>query len=139
MIDTYNTVQVAQAGAIPTRMSKSGIEILLVTRRCGGWTIPKGCVDLGHSTVQTARTEALEEAGVDGPLMPNVMGHYDLRKDGIHMRVAVHLMEVERVYPTFAEDRSRIRGWFAIEDACRLVGHPELAKLLRLAERVARD
>lgn len=130
----------AQAGVIAHRTSRFGTEVLLVTRRCGGgWTIPKGCRDAGQAASDTARREALEEAGVDGTLSPRALGTYDYQKLDETCRVDVFLLEVAQVYPTWAEDAARVRGWFSVADAARLVGIPELARMLQGVRRILED
>jgi phosphohistidine phosphatase len=130
----------AQAGVIALRSSRFGTEVLLVTRRCGsGWTIPKGCCEQGRVPADTARREALEEAGVDGPLSPRALGTFDYEKLGLTCRVDVFTMEVAQVYPTWVEDGARVRAWFAVADAARLVGIPALARMLQGFGRMLDD
>lgn len=129
-----------QAGVIAHRASSAGTEILLVTRRSGtGWTIPKGCRESGRQAPDTARSEALEEGGVDGTLLPFAVGRFDYRKFGATCRVEVFSMEVKQVYPSWSEDKVRVRGWFSIEGASRLVDNPELARLFRAIDHQLRD
>ena len=54
-----------QAGVIPFRHKRNGIEICLIRDKGGKkWKIPKGFVDSGETVRQTALKEAWEEAGI---------------------------------------------------------------------------
>lgn len=129
-----------QAGVLAYRETTFGTEILLVTRRSSsGWTIPKGCRDAGRTALDTARSEALEEGGVDGRPHLVAMGRFDYRKLGVTCRLEVFAMKVENVYPTWADDKVRVRGWFPIDSARRLLEGQELAAMLRALERMVAD
>jgi 8-oxo-dGTP pyrophosphatase MutT (NUDIX family) len=69
---------VQQYGSLPWRVSRKGImKVLLVTsRRCGRWMLPKGWQIKDCSPVTSAAREAFEEAGVIGPPGSEPIGSY---------------------------------------------------------------
>ena len=61
------TATLRQSGLIPYRRTESGLDVLLiVSRNSGNWIVPKGHLEPGLSPRESARNEAIEEAGVDG-------------------------------------------------------------------------
>jgi phosphohistidine phosphatase len=64
-----------QSAVIPYRRGPSGLEVLLVTSRKGTrWVLPKGVVEPDLSPAASAAKEALEEAGVRGPIDDEPLG-----------------------------------------------------------------
>ncbi len=120
---------VQQAAALPYRETAFGVEVLLVSRASGGWGVPKGGIKRGHDACQTARLEALEEAGVLGELIRPDLGRYRFRKRGAAHEVAVFALRVERVLGRWQEDRRRVRVWVPAPEAPALL-RPELGRLV---------
>ena len=72
----------AQYAALPYRLGRDGLEILLITSRGSGrWIIPKGWPMAGLSPSQAAALEALEEAGVTGNVSADSVGRYGYDKE----------------------------------------------------------
>lgn len=126
-----------QYGALPYRMGRGGLEILLVTSRDRGrWIVPKGWPIDGLSPSETAAREAMEEAGVTGHISPDSMGGYRydkrLKDDTIrHCAAEVFAMEVTEQRDSWPEQHQRRREWFDIEQAIERVAEPELRELMR--------
>lgn len=108
---------VDQAGAIPYRVRDGVIEVCIVTARSGGWTVPKGGIDPGHTPQQMAGVEALEEAGVIGEVEDEPFGEYEYSRGDKHMRVELYPMLVDRVLERWDEMDSRDREWLAPDEA----------------------
>jgi phosphohistidine phosphatase len=71
--------------------------------------VPKGIVELGLSPMESAKKEALEEAGVNVSLGNNFLGSYSYKKWGGKCTVKVYAMEVRTVHDNWEEDfRERI-------------------------------
>jgi len=86
---------------IPYRYDSGGrLEILLIRRLDKErWGIPKGMIDPGATPEQTARAEAVEEAGVSGVLSEKPVGFFSFNKwEGI-VHVTVFLMRLPRFRP----------------------------------------
>jgi phosphohistidine phosphatase len=127
-----------QAGVIPFRHKRNGIEICLIRDKGGKkWKIPKGFVDSGETVRQTALKEAWEEAGLRGRLVGESIGSYKYAKWNLDLTVAVFLMEVKKAADEWEESGMRERGWAPLDDAlARLKKHPVKPLLTRVARRL---
>ena len=122
---------VAQAAAFPYRSSPfGGLEVLLVTRRSGGWGVPKGKVEAGDTPAQTARLETMEEAGVLGEVSGPALGRYAYTKRGREHEVLVFPLVVRRELARWFEEERRTRVWVPLPEAARLLPNPQLVGLL---------
>jgi 8-oxo-dGTP pyrophosphatase MutT (NUDIX family) len=137
-----------QAAAICYRISKRGIEFLLVQTGGGRWTFPKGNAEPGLSHAQAAAMEAFEEAGVHGRIEEVAFAKYigskrvrtgETKSIRQKLTVSAHLCEVTRMEP--AEEAGRNPSWFSCEQAKRRLrrGRPvdEAAELIHVVERAA--
>lgn len=121
---------IPQAGAIPFRIRKGELEVLLITSRSSGnWIVPKGLVDPGYTPAEAARQEAFEEAGVRGRI-EEALGSYSYAKWGDTCEVQIFTLRVEEVLDSWDEEDSRTRRWVPAGKAAELVRQPELARLL---------
>lgn len=135
---------VQQAGAICYRRTsrEQPAEILLVASlRTGRWGIPKGHMEPGETTSQTAQREAFEEAGVWGTPEDNVFGLYIYEKEGhpIRFQVSVHLLEVTASLDTFPERQIRKTRWIPASAAINETGYPGLERILERFVFLATD
>ena len=132
---------IAQAAAIPYRVdARSGqVEVLLIRRYDGGkWGIPKGLVDPGLNHEQAAKMEALQEAGIEGPLSDEPLGQFLYDKSQGTCLVQVYAMRVRRTHEHWDEEKLRERAWFPIERAASLVGRASVGRLIRRLSRSLR-
>ncbi len=129
-----------QAGVIPFRHKRNGIEICLIRDKGRKkWKIPKGFVDPGDTHRQTALKEAWEEAGLRGRLVGELIGSYEYAKWNLELTVVVFLMEVKEVADEWEESGSRERGWALLDDAlARLRKHPVKPLLPHVSRRLGR-
>lgn len=132
-----STGRLLQAGAIPwCRRAGGRIEILLITSRGSGkWIIPRGWSSRFRSLAQSAKREALEEAGVRGFISREPLGFVDAPKSyrlagEINWLLAVHAMEVTDVLNSWKEAGQRQRQWFPAEEAAGLVRPAALGPLM---------
>jgi 8-oxo-dGTP pyrophosphatase MutT (NUDIX family) len=128
--------EMVQYAALPYRLSGGLMVLLLTSRDTGRWVLPKGWPMKGKTPYSAARREALEEAGVVGPIAKHSIGtfHYSKRlADGGMVTCEVHVypLAVESQRKRWRERRERTQQWFTPEDAARRVQEPELAALLR--------
>jgi 8-oxo-dGTP pyrophosphatase MutT (NUDIX family) len=125
-----------QAAAVPYRLKGRRLEIALITSsRSRHWGIPKGHIEPGEAAHESALREAHEEAGLLGKLDRGPLGYYRYQKDGTSLRVAVFLLRVTRVLPSWAEDDLRRRKWVPLESALELLRSPGLRAMLANLER----
>ena len=120
-----------QVAALPIRTKNGQVQVLLVTTRgCGAWIIPKGCRSRKLNDAATAAREAREEAGVVGQVKSQPVGKYlHQRRDGSH-EVAVYELEVSSQRRKWPECRIRKRRWVTVKEACNLTSQPGLRNLL---------
>ncbi len=120
-----------QSAVIPYRQGSQGIEVLLVTnRRRQRWIVPKGVVEPFMSAAESARKEAIEEAGVEGEVDGAPLGSYQYLKWGGTCTVEVFPMRVTNQFPTW-EESFRDRRWFSVAEAAAVLREPELQELVR--------
>ena len=124
-----------QAGAIPWRWGSSGIEVLLITSSQGSrWIVPKGWIEEGCTSKETARQETYEEAGVEGILSVAPIGSLDFKRGDRVLRVELFTLEVTDVYAHWPEDYRRQRVWLDPREAALTASEPGLARLIRTLE-----
>lgn len=133
-----------QYAALPYRIGRNGLEILLITSRDSGrWIIPKGWPIAGLTSSQSAAREAWEEAGVGGNVAADGLGRfgYDKRLADDTTRycdVEVFALEVTEERDTWPEQHERQREWFGAEEARKRVSEAEVRPLIeKLRERLA--
>ena len=100
-----------QSSVIPYRIKNGNLEVLLITtRKKKKWIFPKGIVEIGLTPKQSASKEALEEAGVNGKLLPYNLGSYKYKKWGGKCTVEVFGLRVTNIFDDWAEN-FRDRKW----------------------------
>ena len=126
-----------QVGALCWRLGEGDrIEILLVTSRdTGRWVTPKGNRMSGLTNAEAAAEEAMEEAGVTGPIDAEPVGTftYDKRLSGKAKRLtAVDLygLQVTHLFDRWPEAHQRERRWFSRMEAMDAVDESELKALI---------
>ncbi|SEF84539.1 histidine phosphatase family protein [Marinobacterium lutimaris] len=103
-----------QSGVIPYRFSSGGrLELLLITSSSGrSWGVPKGIVEPGLTPQESAAKEALEEAGVQGKVHPELLGCYRQPKWGAECDVELFAMRVDSLIEDADWDEDhRCRRW----------------------------
>jgi 8-oxo-dGTP pyrophosphatase MutT (NUDIX family) len=116
------------------------IEVLLITtRRSRRWTIPKGWPIDGKKGHQTAKVEAIEEAGVRGKIFKKVFGRFTYLKslsDGQHVAclVRVYLLRVDETVADHKEQGQRKHLWCSCSEAAERVREPELKTVFRMLQ-----
>ncbi len=124
-----------QFGALCYRVVDDRLQVLLITsRRTGRWILPKGWPMPGITPVEAAMREAWEEAGVIGRARGNCLGIYSYIKRDHAGRmpcvVAVFAVKVQSLRRDFPEAGQRNRKWFSRKKAAKLLGEPELRRLV---------
>lgn len=111
-----------QVAAVCYRIHNDRLEILLVqTRRSERWIFPKGGVEPGLTRSQSARLEALEEAGVHGSIEEAPFAEYAIPQSGAGRRfpgestIAAYLCAV--TWLTSPHEVNRNPTWFSPEKA----------------------
>ncbi len=128
-----------QSGVLAYRDEGEGIRIVLVTStKKSRWVIPKGIVEDGMTSADSACKEGLEEAGVVGRVAGEPAGTYCYKKWGATCTVEVFPLLIEEVLATWPESFIRERIFVSPEEACRLLKEEELKEIIRRHFRVNR-
>lgn len=126
-----------QFAALPFRVRKKGLEILLVSSLdTGRWIIPKGWPMDGMRPAEAAAQEAWEEGGIRGRVYDDCVGLYSYSKWldeelSLPCIVAVFGLEVSHEDDAFPEAGQRKRKWFTPKKAAARVEEPELKQIIR--------
>jgi len=128
-----------QAGALPYRRTRRGVEFCLITSTEGRWIFPKGIIESGETYKETAAKEAFEEAGLRGKLVGGPLGSYEMVKYGKTYTLVLLLMEVTACEDEWKEDHFRERRWATLDDARQLLCRPQLRKCLDAAVARLKD
>ena len=126
-----------QFAALCYRIVKDKPEILLVTSLgTGRWIIPKGWPSDGMTPVESALTEAWEEAGVRGRISGPCIGLFSYQKrmtnkDDLPCVAMVYPVRVKSLADEYPEKGQRKRKWLSPKKAASRVDEPELAYILR--------
>jgi 8-oxo-dGTP pyrophosphatase MutT (NUDIX family) len=113
------------------------VQFCLITSRRGRWGFPKGMIDRGDTPLDTALSEAEEEAGLTGELEAEPLGTFKYRKWGRSLVVACYLMRVDEADDEWEEDDWRQRVWLTAEQARAAVHRPQVRSLIdRAIERL---
>lgn len=115
-----------------------GVEFLLVeaSKNPDEWVLPKGKIEPGEDTKETAVREVHEETGVWARICED-LGPSSYSVKGQEVRVQLFLME--RVARGFRSDRTRRKQWLDLAAAKKLATHPKTSQFLTLAEKCRRD
>jgi len=133
-----------QFAALPFRVDKAGIEILLITtRQKRRWSVPKGSPIKNKKPHRVAEVEAFEEAGLDGAAAKRALGSFRHRKQRgkrkHNLDVDLFPMKVRKQMAFWPEKGQRNAIWLPPQDAARLVHKRQLGRLIsRFATRKAR-
>lgn len=120
-----------QSGVVPFREVDEGYEVLLITTRKGGrWMLPKGIIEPDLSAADSARKEALEEAGVRGNVIAGVQDSYDRNKWKGRCHIILFPLRVTESLPRWAEDEARKREWVRAERVENYIDSQDLRRAI---------
>jgi 8-oxo-dGTP pyrophosphatase MutT (NUDIX family) len=127
------------AGGIVYRVSGGVAKFLLVgpkKERPGQWVLPKGHIENGETSEQSAIREVREETGVTARIICP-LERVEFKASGNTVRAAFYLMElISEAEPS----EKRRRSWFSFDAAVSQATHPDTKALLRKAvARVEED
>ncbi|MEM7599457.1 MAG: NUDIX hydrolase [Pseudomonadota bacterium] len=126
-----------QFAALCYRVVDGKVKVLLITsRRTGRWIIPKGWPVDGKTPIESALTEAWEEAGVEGRVSGDCLGLFSYQKniedaDELPCVAMVYPLKVKTLAANYPEKGQRKRRWMSPKKAAEKVDEPELARILK--------
>ena len=121
-----------QSGVVPYTKDHNDIKVMLVTSRSGKrWIVPKGIVESGMTPLESARKEALEEAGITGSIETESIGSYRYEKWGGTCTVTMFKMEIETILDVWDEAGQRERELLTIDEAAGRVEEPALKEMIQ--------
>jgi ADP-ribose pyrophosphatase YjhB (NUDIX family) len=129
---------IAAAGGVVYRWSAAGqLEILLIKKQGGFWTLPKGRIKPGESERDAVAREVAEETGITGVVESAVRQVlYTIQKAGRRRRktVTYYLLRAEagRPRPQSRERILRVR-WFSVGVALRRIRRRRIRNVVRAA------
>ncbi|RAR61463.1 phosphohistidine phosphatase [Onishia taeanensis] len=121
-----------QSAVVPYRVHQGQLEVLVIGSSSNRhWSLPKGIAEPGLSLHESARKEALEEAGIEGDIDASALGRYHYQKWGGSCEVTVFPMRVTRQLADEAlEEPHRARQWMAAERAAECLRQPSLGAMV---------
>jgi len=129
-----------QSGVIPYRKTKAGVEVLLITSiKKKKWVIPKGFVEFNMSPFESAKKEAIEEAGVLGSNETIELGHFENNKSIGVCHVKVFALEVIEELADYPDKSKRQRKWFALNEAAENVQTKQISDMILSLESKLRS
>ena len=124
--------KIAQASALPFRIHKNKLQILIISSRNGKkWILPKGIIETGDSDRYTALKETQEEAGVNGNILMEPIGSYFYEKWDSICEVILFPLKVTEVFDEWEESYFRKRRWVSAKSAIKKVEPKELVNLVK--------
>ena len=138
---------VRKSAVIPYRFKNDVLQFLLITPKKKDnksskdtqWMVPKGTIKADIRPAESARIEALEEAGVLGDVLSGPKGFYDFEtKNGEVQKIFTYFMKVTYVMKNWGEKRQRRRKWVAFENIREYLNQPGLIENIEANERKLR-
>ena len=126
-----------QVAALCWRMSRRGLEVLLITSlNSKRWILPKGWPEADLTGAENAAREAFEEAGVTGKTSAGAIGRYLYLKEkreggGMPVSVDVFALHVTKQLDDWPEKGQRSMIWVPLDQAAAKVSEPGLRDALR--------
>ena len=120
-------------GAIPFAKINGQLQLVVVSTKAGNrWIFPKGCPETGKAPEETALSEAVEEAGVEGILVgPSIPAWF--WRDRQCYRIEYWPMEVHSIRTKWQEDGERKRILCFPAEAHGLLENASMSRALDLA------
>ena len=128
------------AGGVVFRRSKPGadVEILLIQDAKNRWTIPKGHIESGETSRETAEREVREETGLKNIKVRDFLGKINFRYRRVQslvlMTTEIFLIEAHAEKNKLkAEEWMNDIRWFKAMDALDKIEYEDIGKIILIA------
>ncbi len=127
----------SSCGAVIFRKDSDERKFLLIrNRRSAHWGFPKGHIEAGESEEDTAIREVYEETGLNIKIVPGFVKKSEYTIQGkIEKSVSIFLAETDECDYRLQEEEIEECGWFAYEDALRILNYENDKYILAEAKR----
>ena len=127
----------SSCGAVIFRNDSEERKFLLIrNRRSAHWGFPKGHIEAGESEEDTAIREVYEETGLNIKIVPGFVKKSEYTIQGkIEKSVSIFLAETDECDYRLQEEEIEECGWFAYEDALRILNYENDKYILSEAKR----
>jgi 8-oxo-dGTP pyrophosphatase MutT (NUDIX family) len=128
-----------EIGALPYRIKKNRIELVLVKTRDGKrWILPKGHTEKRMSHADVAKMEAYEEAGVLGAIDKDNYAEVVMRRGIKRTKLRIYPLKSKKVLNSWPESDERERVVVQSDDALKMITDKPLRKCVKtLLRKVA--
>jgi 8-oxo-dGTP pyrophosphatase MutT (NUDIX family) len=129
-LHSHKGLIVAVGGVVYQRTRSGQLQLLLIKKRAGFWTLPKGRVLPGEAHADAIAREISEETGISGAVETTVRQvSYEIRKKGAPCQKVVTYYLVRAsggdLRPDKKEQIEKVR-WFSMRAALRRIGRPRV-------------
>jgi diadenosine hexaphosphate hydrolase (ATP-forming) len=131
-------------GVVWRRNSRGGLEILLIQDAKDRWTIPKGHIEEGETSKETAEREIQEETGLQKMKMQNWLGKINFRyrrqQSLVLMTTEIFLVEAQGDTDALVpEEWMRGIKWFPASEAVDTIEYEDIAKIILIGMKKIRQ
>lgn len=134
--------QVSSGGVIFRDANGDDVEIALVAVKDGKvWSLPKGLVEKGEETSETAVREVREETGLSGKIVKklgDITYWYYIKEDNAKCRKTVHFYLLEYVNGSTTDHNWEVdkAEWFSINEALNKLSYKGDREIVRKAKEM---
>jgi len=134
--------QISSGGVIFRKTAENEVEIALVAVKDGKvWSLPKGIVEKGEETQDTAVREVMEETGLSGRIVQkigDISYWYYIKEDNAKCRKTVHFYLLEYVSGSTADHNWEVDAaeWFPLDEALNRVSYKGDRETVRKAKEM---
>lgn len=116
-------------GVLMKKIDNKPLILLVSSKKTGEWVLPKGHIDPGETSEETAVREVREETGYAGKVISYLGETPRYSFNGESILVAYYLMSPINEEPHPAEQRKK--EWVEINKAIEMLKNEDLKKLMR--------
>lgn len=139
----HKTPIIAIGGVVYRQNAQGEIEILLIKKQDGFWTLPKGKVEAHETHVAALVREIYEETGITGIVEAQVrtVSYTIIKKGKRYTKVVTYYL----MLATAGQARPRVEegieyvGWFSVPDALEQIGRNRVRKVARKASSLIKE